>query len=160
MIRGLIAKRVLEQTILLPGPVRGEEKWSVFSAADVFVLPSHQENFGLSAAEAMACGVPIVTSDAVGIAEDIAEAGAGLVVERTSESFSRAIISLLRDADMRRRMGDAGRNLVARKYAPEVVAQSLVKQYVEVIEDHERKPVSRRARLFRSVFGRHQRARS
>jgi glycosyltransferase involved in cell wall biosynthesis len=83
-----------------------------------------------------------------------------LVVERTTESFVRGILSLLRDAAIRLRMGCAGRGLVARKYSPEVVARSMLKLYMDVIEEHTKKPISRKARVFRSAFGRHQQARS
>jgi glycosyltransferase involved in cell wall biosynthesis len=157
-IRDLISRRGLERAVILPGPVRGSEKWAALAAADVFVLTSHQENFGMSAAEAMSCGVPVVTSAAVGIAEDITSAGAGLVVERTPERFSGAVISLLRDADIRRSMGEAGRNAVARNYIPEVVARSMLRMYGEIIEEYGRRPVSWKARVCRSAFGSLQRA--
>ncbi len=153
VIHDMIARKGLERDVILPGPVRGEEKWSVFSAADVFVLPSHQENFGMAAAEAMSCGVPVVTSPLVGIAEDISEAGAGLVVERNPEMFARSILTLLRDAALRFRMGCAGRDLVARKYSPGVVAHSMLKLYAEVIEEHAPPPASWSARSTRTLFG-------
>ncbi|MBE0670932.1 MAG: glycosyltransferase [Anaerolineales bacterium] len=141
-IREKITQAGLERQILLPGPVRGNEKWDALMAADVFALPSQQENFGISAAEAMACGIPIVTSSAVGIAEDIAEAAAGLVVERTAMDFSRGIIELLRNADLRKRMGDAGKKLAAEKYNPDIVARLLTRKYCEIVDEHLGSPPS------------------
>ena len=63
----------------------GEDKWGAFHAADAFVLPSHQENFGVAVAEALACGLPVLISDKVNIWREIQEDGAGLVAEDTEE---------------------------------------------------------------------------
>ena len=49
--------------ITFTGMLTGESKWGAFSAADVFVLPSHQENFGIAVVEAMACGTPVLVSN-------------------------------------------------------------------------------------------------
>jgi glycosyltransferase involved in cell wall biosynthesis len=62
-----------------PGMVTGEAKWGAFYAAEAFILPSHQENFGIAVAEALACGLPVLLADKVNIAEDIAGDGAGLM---------------------------------------------------------------------------------
>jgi glycosyltransferase involved in cell wall biosynthesis len=61
------------------GMITGDLKWSAFRAADFFVLPSHQENFGVSAVEALACRCPVLLSNKVNIAREVAEDGAGLV---------------------------------------------------------------------------------
>lgn len=62
-----------------PGMLRGDAKWGAFAACDAFVLPSHQENFGIAVAEALACGRPVLISDQVNIAPEIAADGCGLV---------------------------------------------------------------------------------
>jgi len=62
-----------------PGMLLGNAKWGAFHAAEAFVLPSHQENFGIAVAEALACGKPVLLSDKVNIAGEIAAAGAGLM---------------------------------------------------------------------------------
>ncbi len=62
-----------------PGMLTGDLKLGAFRAADVFALPSHQENFGIAVVEALACGVPVLISDKVNIWREIAEDGAGLV---------------------------------------------------------------------------------
>ena len=58
--------------------ITGDVKWGAFLCSDVFILPSHQENFGIAVTEAMACGKAVLLSDKVNIAPDIAAAGAGL----------------------------------------------------------------------------------
>ena len=68
-----------------PGMLSGDLKWGAFHAADVFCLPSHQENFGIAVVEALACGKPVLISDKVNIWREIAKDGAGLVAPDTLE---------------------------------------------------------------------------
>ena len=63
--------------------LQGELKWGAFYAAEVFVLPSHQENFGIVVAEALACGKPVLISHKVNIWREIVADGAGLMAEDT-----------------------------------------------------------------------------
>lgn len=63
------------------GMVEGEEKWRLFREAAAFILPSHQENFGISVVEALACGIPVLLSNKVNIWREIAQAEAGFVEE-------------------------------------------------------------------------------
>jgi glycosyltransferase involved in cell wall biosynthesis len=66
-----------------PGMLTGPAKWAALRGAGALVLPSHQENFGIVVAEAMACGVPVLISDKVNIWRDVEAAGAGLVAPDT-----------------------------------------------------------------------------
>ena len=59
--------------------LEGDQKWGILQAADAFILPSHQENFGIAVAEALACGVPVLISDKVNICREIEKASAGYV---------------------------------------------------------------------------------
>ena len=69
----------IAERVAWTGMLAGDLKWGAYRAADAFVLPSHQENFGVVVAEALACGVPVLTSDKVNIWREVQEAGAGLV---------------------------------------------------------------------------------
>ena len=71
--------RILRQHVLISGMLQGESKWGVLYLCDVFILPSHQENFGVAVAEALSCGRPVLLSDKVNIHPWILEAGAGMV---------------------------------------------------------------------------------
>ncbi|HXB61807.1 MAG TPA: glycosyltransferase [Acidobacteriaceae bacterium] len=62
-----------------PGMIRGDLKWGAYYGCEAFVLPSHQENFGISVAEALACGKPVLLADKVNIAQDVQAAGAAFV---------------------------------------------------------------------------------
>jgi glycosyltransferase involved in cell wall biosynthesis len=65
--------------VVWTGPLYGSAKWDAMRAAEVYALPSHQENFGISVVEALACGVPVLVSDKVNIWREIKAAGCGLV---------------------------------------------------------------------------------
>lgn len=75
-----IAKRVS-----WPGMVKGDIKWGAFAAAEVFALPSHQENFGIAVAESLACGLPVLISDQVNIWREIVADQAGFAEPDTVE---------------------------------------------------------------------------
>ncbi|MDR3775327.1 MAG: glycosyltransferase [Terracidiphilus sp.] len=68
-----------------PGPIGGDVKWGALRACEAFVLPSHQENFGIAVVESLAVGRPVLISDCVNIWPQIAEDGAGLVEKDTLE---------------------------------------------------------------------------
>lgn len=80
-------------SVLWPGMLQGAAKWGALRAAEAFVLPSHQENFGIAVAEALACGTPVLISDQVNIWREIVADGAGLAgpdtVAGTFQSLTR-----------------------------------------------------------------------
>jgi MMP alpha-(1->4)-mannosyltransferase len=88
-----------------------------YRAAAVSVIPSLEEGFGIPAAEAMGCEVPVVASDAGGLPEVVENGVTGLVVPRgDSAALAQAIGSLLADPERRRRMGQAGRERALRLF--------------------------------------------
>ena len=71
------------------GMLQGDVKWGAFRTSDAFVLPSHQENFGIAVVEALACGLPVLISDKVNIWREVAADGAGFVAPDTVEGTAR-----------------------------------------------------------------------
>lgn len=69
--------------ICWPGMLTGDDKWAAFYAAEIFCLPSHQENFGIAVAEALACGLPVCISNQVNISSEVLNSGSGLVHSNT-----------------------------------------------------------------------------
>ena len=132
-IRGLFDRRGLSERTVFTGMVVGEDKWRLLRAADVFVLPSRHENFGIAVVEAMASGTPVVVSDQVGMHGEIAEAGAGLVTTLDAADVAGAIGRLLDDPEAAERMGRAGEALAARRYTWERVASDVEALYEEVV---------------------------
>jgi glycosyltransferase involved in cell wall biosynthesis len=82
------------------GPVFDEDKWAAYRDADVFVLPSQNENFGNAAAEAVAAGTPVVVTEQCGIAPLLA-GQAGLVVRHEVSELADAITRTLNDEELR-----------------------------------------------------------
>ena len=78
-MKALASSLGLERHITWTGMVSGDLKWGAFHSADAFILPSHQENFGIAVAEALACAVPVLISNQVNIWREVQQAGAGLV---------------------------------------------------------------------------------
>lgn len=76
---------VLRNSVIFSGMLTGKNKWAAFHGAKAFLLPSHQENFGIAVAEALACGCPVLISNKVNIWREIADGEAGIVAEDTLE---------------------------------------------------------------------------
>jgi glycosyltransferase involved in cell wall biosynthesis len=81
----------LSERVHWPGMLTGDVKWGSFFASEVFILPSHQENFGIAVAEALACGRAVLLSDKVNIAQEIAGDGAALIQPDTQEGTENLI---------------------------------------------------------------------
>jgi glycosyltransferase involved in cell wall biosynthesis len=84
-LEALAARLGVAERVLWTGMLRGEAKWGALYGAEAFVLPSHQENFGIAVADALSCGTIPLISDKVNIAPDLAGDGAGLVESDTLE---------------------------------------------------------------------------
>jgi glycosyltransferase involved in cell wall biosynthesis len=95
------------------GAIFGEGKWAAYRDADVFVLPSQNENFGNTAAEAVAAGTPVVVTEQCGIAPLLADM-AGLVVAHDGGALASAIKSVIGDAELRGRLIAGCKALTAR----------------------------------------------
>ncbi len=79
VLRNLASNLKINQRITWTGMISNDLKWGAFQTAEVFALPSHSENFGVAAVEALACGLPVLISNKVNIWREIKEDGAGLV---------------------------------------------------------------------------------
>jgi len=75
----------LSDRVHFPGMLSGDAKWGAFYGCEAFVLPSHQENFGIAVAEALACSKPVLISNQVNIWREIESSGAGIVAEDTEQ---------------------------------------------------------------------------
>jgi len=107
-VRSWLQKCGIDGQAIMLGLLSGEEKLQAFADADVFVLPSEAENFGFAMFEAMASRLPVVVSDTLNYADEIRRSQAGFVVRRDPREFASATLKLLRDSDLRKRMGDNG----------------------------------------------------
>jgi len=109
-----------------PGMLAGEAKWGAFREAAAFVLPSHQENFGIAVAEAMACGRPVLITDKVNIWQDILACNAGLVERDDGPGVARLLQRFLSmSEDDRAEMGQCARDGFLRMFEIREVAESV-----------------------------------
>ena len=97
----------LDQAVVFPGFIDDDHLPALYSGAALFVFPSLYEGFGLPVLEAMACGVPVVTSDAASMPE-VAGGAALLVDPRNVDALAAAIAQGLSDEGLRRRLRSAG----------------------------------------------------
>lgn len=126
------------------GPVEGAGKWSLLREADVLVLPSLHENFGIVVAEALAVGTPVVVTREVGAAELVGTHGAGLVVEGVPQELAAGIAELLRDPARRRAMGERGARAIREYYSTGAVAHRMEAAYARLIANRTRQPLTDR----------------
>ncbi len=130
---GRIKERVRNGSLmpqtLFTGFLEGEKKNALLNDADLFVLPSYQENFGLAVVEAMARGVPVVVSNRVNISHEIESAGAGITVPCEAPKLGEAIQTLLNDEKKRRAMGEGAKRLVSEKFNSREMAGRLTRLY-------------------------------
>jgi len=126
-LKKLTAKYGIEDRVIWTGMLQGFQKWSAFYSASIFALPSHQENFGIAVAEALACGVPVLISDKVNIWREIKQDGVGFVggdnVDDTVSSLKKWLC--MSDADFNE-MKVRSVNAFNERYTIKGMANSLV----------------------------------
>ena len=139
----LIQKRDGKRRISFPGWLDGQARVAMLRNAALLAMPSHQENFGLSAVEAMACGVPVFVSRQVNISDEVEAAQAGWVTSLENIEFRQRLGEALADENERTRRGAAGRQLVSGKYTWPVAARQLLELYESIMHGTEqcREPI-------------------
>jgi glycosyltransferase involved in cell wall biosynthesis len=127
----------IEQDVIFTGFLAGEDKRAAFAAADLFVLPSYSENFGVVVVEAMASSVPIIISDRVGLAEDIRQADAGVIVPCQHEALVARMAELIDDPQRRHALARQGRLLAEQRFSLEAMNRQLLALYTELTSTSE-----------------------
>jgi glycosyltransferase involved in cell wall biosynthesis len=125
-LEALIRSSDAADQIIVTGPVQGMSKTALLHSADVFVLPSYSEGFPMSLLEALACGVPVVATDACNFPE-ISTAAAGWVCRAELGSLTQALRTVLQTTGAERKeLGRNGRTLIETRYAwPKILPQLL-----------------------------------
>jgi len=119
--------------IVWTGHLSGEMKAAALAAADVFVLPSASENFGIAAAESLAAGIPTIVSEEVALSSDIRRYDAGVVVQRDAQQLAAAISDSLSNKERAAGLAANGRRLAEERYSPEAVGRALHELYQKII---------------------------
>lgn len=133
----LAEKLGIQDNVSFLGYISDEDLIRYYNKCELFVLPSidHNEGFGIVLLEALACKTPVVTTNIVGIAEDIKENNCGLIVEpKNINQLSNAISNLLEKKMKRNSMGENGRKLIEKKYTWKKVAREMENVYRSVLK--------------------------
>lgn len=134
-IKAEIKQSPLEKCTTITGFVRGENKQALLEIADLFVLPSYYENFGIAVVEASARRLPVVISDQVYISDTIQEYNAGWVCKLTEDDLSQQLTLALASEAERKQRGENGFNLVQEEYTWVAGAEKIIKIYQQIITE-------------------------
>ena len=116
-----------EERVHWVGMVEDDIKWGAFAECEAFILPSHQENFGIAVAEALACGKPALLSDKVNIAEEIEQAGAGYMETDTLQGCENLIARwLATSGEEREKMAKRAFTLFVTRYDMRENAKTII----------------------------------
>lgn len=132
-LKELIADLQISAKVLFTGPLYGQEKLRAYIDADVFVLPSFYEDFGITVLEACACGTPVIVTDRCGIA-DVINRQAGFVVPYDKKELQHALLHMLENDKLRREFSEKGKLLVREKFDWEKIAEQVERVYSTVVE--------------------------
>lgn len=132
-VRGWFEEEGVSGQVTFAGMLEGERKQEALAGSDLFVLPSYSENFGMSVIEAMACGLPVVISNKVGICREVEKHKAGVVVECEPESLYGGIKSVLSDDNLAKGLSINGQKLVRDCYDINRVADMMVNAYKGIL---------------------------
>lgn len=135
-IEGIVAELGLEELTVFPGRLGDAELPVYFAAADVCVVPSHYEPFGLVAIEAMASETPVVASDVGGLQFTVVPEVTGLLAPpQDAAAFAKAIDRILANPDWQQQLGQAARRRMESKFSWQGVASQLIDLYTQLLAE-------------------------
>ena len=123
----------LDSNFIFPGKVSNEEKLDYFRRSLVYLQPTHHEGFGLAIAEAMSCGVPVVTSKVAAVPEVVGDAGI-YVDPNDPQKIAEAVKELLSNPEKREELGKAARERVKNNFTYEIRKRKILKIIQEVLK--------------------------
>lgn len=127
--------RQIGGSITFTGFLRGQEKYDALASLDMLCAPSHQENFGLSIAEALRCGIPVLASRHTPW-QCLNEQHCGSWQGNSSAELATGILAYYRlSAEERRQMGKRGQELIRRRFSPAAIARSMLRLYQYLLGD-------------------------
>jgi glycosyltransferase involved in cell wall biosynthesis len=122
--------------VVWPGLLEGNSKWGALRAAEAFVLPSHQENFGLAVVEALSVGTPVLLSHQINIWREIVDDGAGLAREDTVQGTTELLRSWqAASPEQRREFRERAAACYDRRFTIEAVANSFIATVEPLLSD-------------------------
>lgn len=133
-LKQIVKKLDLQKQIKFIGGVYGKEKWKIYQEADLFVLPTHSENFGLVIIEALATGLPVITTRGTPW-QELTNNRCGWWIELTVNNLQQAIKEAIDKPSFElKKMGERGKALVKSKYDIKTVSRSTLHFYQSISE--------------------------
>jgi glycosyltransferase involved in cell wall biosynthesis len=133
-LEALAQQHGVRDRVLFTGMLYNNQRIEALVDADIFALPSYQENFGIVVAEALAAGCPVIISDQVNIYGDVQAADAGAVVPCDIEAVANELTNWMDNAPRRRLAGERGRLMAFDQYDAARIAQRWVTHYEKMIQ--------------------------
>lgn len=134
-VRERVTELGLENRFIFTGALSDDKKWVAYARADLFVLPTYSENFGIVVAEALWAGVPVITTKGTPW-QELEEYKCGWWIDIGVDSLTSALKEAMSLDDIKRQeMGKRGRVLVEKKYTWDAVVKALVNGYEEILHD-------------------------
>ena len=131
-LRGRAKDLGVADMIQFVGGVYGDKKWKLYGEASLFVLPTHSENFGIVVAEALACGIPVITTKGTPW-EDLVTSHCGWWTGIGTQPTVEALKDFLNKTDTElSEMGENGRKLVRERYSSSAIARQFLKMYSQL----------------------------
>jgi len=134
-VRALAKQHGVADRLLFTGMLRGRDRIEAFVDADLFALPSYQENFGIAVVEALASECPVLISDQVNIHREITAGGVGAVVPTEVEPLARELGRWMTDENLRRQAGARGPAFVRERYDWNRIAEHWTRHYASLLKD-------------------------
>ena len=132
-LRALASELGVSERIHWPGMLQGSAKWGAYREAEAFILPSHQENFGVVIAEAMACGLPVLTTNKVNIWREVEASEGGIIRNDDEQGVVELLRSWLALSDgQKRKMAESARRGFDRQFSAHYVAE----RFLNLLSDH------------------------
>ena len=131
----LIANYQLQDKVIFTDMLTGNDKTAAFKESDVFVLPSYSEALSIATLEAMFFNLPIIITKNSGLAEIVVDVGAGIVIEKDEKQLTEAILKILNNPELAKKMGENGRKLVETEFSSEKVAEKWIEEYRNLIKN-------------------------
>lgn len=124
----------IQERVFFTGALEKHDVVAAMNDADVFVLPSLHENFGVAVIEAMASGTPVIVSDRVGLASVIRRSASGIIIEATQDSLKSGLMRILSDPTEAEAMGRRGRQEALNSFSWDKIVPVLRETYLRAID--------------------------
>ncbi|MDI6717456.1 MAG: glycosyltransferase [Patescibacteria group bacterium] len=132
-IKSQISNLKIEDKTIFTGMLAGDDKIAVYQDSNIFVLPSYSENFGNVVLEAAYFGLPVVVTKGVAVGLEFEKAGAGIAVEKNVQELAEAILKILKNSGLGKKMGIVGKKFVETEFSWLKITENFIKKYSDLL---------------------------